>query len=271
MNASAASSTYPVRGPALVTSTRLLDASYGTRANPGASPTVPDHAAGMRIDPPPSHPMATGTMPAATATAEPEDDPPLNRSNAKGFLGPWYQGLYPVGWTPCSCMTVVPTMIAPAALRRLAMMPSSFATSPLSLRAWRPPVKRRPLTASSGLIITGTPSQTPRCVPLVQRADDSAAACDAPSRSSSWTQRSVLSVALMNSTSFFTTCHGFIAPLLYALWKSRTVLYLPPFLVPANFSAPPSLAVSPAAFTCQLYSSVGNRINGSDIPNSRPE
>lgn len=32
--------------------------------------------AGILIEPPPSKPMATGTHPRATATAEPDDDPP---------------------------------------------------------------------------------------------------------------------------------------------------------------------------------------------------
>ena len=36
-----------------------------------ARPCRPDMEAGMRMEPPPSNPMATGTRPAATATAEP--------------------------------------------------------------------------------------------------------------------------------------------------------------------------------------------------------
>ena len=37
----------------------------------GLSPTRPQHDAGMRIDPPPSLAWASGTMPLATAAAEP--------------------------------------------------------------------------------------------------------------------------------------------------------------------------------------------------------
>ena len=39
-------------------------------------PKIPVRDAGMRIDPPPSLPSASGNMPAATATAEPALDPP---------------------------------------------------------------------------------------------------------------------------------------------------------------------------------------------------
>src|SRR4051812_205550 len=42
----------------------------------GLRPTSPHMLAGMRIDPPPSLACAAGTMPAATAAAEPPLDPP---------------------------------------------------------------------------------------------------------------------------------------------------------------------------------------------------
>ena len=48
-----------------------------TRARVGLSPTSPHSLAGMRMDPPPSLACATGTMPAATAAAEPPDEPPV--------------------------------------------------------------------------------------------------------------------------------------------------------------------------------------------------
>src|SRR5690625_3774131 len=41
----------------------------------------------MRMEPPVSLPIATGTSPAATATAEPEEEPPGTRSGAAGFTG----------------------------------------------------------------------------------------------------------------------------------------------------------------------------------------
>src|SRR5438477_6272397 len=56
----------------------------GTRPREGRSPNRPHHAAGMRIDPPPSLAPAIGTMPAATAAAAPPLEPPGVR---RGFQG----------------------------------------------------------------------------------------------------------------------------------------------------------------------------------------
>src|SRR5689334_21573538 len=42
----------------------------------GRSPKTPQSDAGSRIDPRPSLPIVIGTMPAATAAADPPDDPP---------------------------------------------------------------------------------------------------------------------------------------------------------------------------------------------------
>src|ERR687891_697947 len=46
---------------------------------------MPQRAAGWRIDPPVSVPIAHGALPAATAAAEPPDDPPGTRSRSHGF------------------------------------------------------------------------------------------------------------------------------------------------------------------------------------------
>ena len=48
-------------------------------------PNTPQHAAGIRIEPIPSLPCATGTRPAATAAAEPPDDPPGVRLRSHGL------------------------------------------------------------------------------------------------------------------------------------------------------------------------------------------
>ncbi len=47
-----------------------------TRPRCGLRPKSPQNAAGIRIEPPPSPPRATGTMPDATAAAVPPLDPP---------------------------------------------------------------------------------------------------------------------------------------------------------------------------------------------------
>ena len=53
------------------------------------SPVMPFHAAGMRTEPPVSVPIAQGAIRAATATPEPEDEPPGARCvlSSQGFHG----------------------------------------------------------------------------------------------------------------------------------------------------------------------------------------
>ena len=48
----------------------------GIAPNVGLKPTMPQKAAGRRTEPPVWVPMASGTMPAATAAAEPDEEPP---------------------------------------------------------------------------------------------------------------------------------------------------------------------------------------------------
>ena len=51
----------------------------------GFRPTRPLWLAGIRIEPPPSLAWATGTIPAATAAAEPPLEPPVERSRSQGL------------------------------------------------------------------------------------------------------------------------------------------------------------------------------------------
>src|ERR1700722_13341884 len=48
----------------------------GSIRNDGLNPAMPQYAAGRMTEPPVWLPSAIGTMPAAIAAAEPEDDPP---------------------------------------------------------------------------------------------------------------------------------------------------------------------------------------------------
>jgi hypothetical protein len=60
-----------------------------TRPRDGLRPTRPQALAGIRIEPPPSLAWAIGTMPAATAAAEPPLDPPVERFVSHGLrVGP---------------------------------------------------------------------------------------------------------------------------------------------------------------------------------------
>ncbi len=51
----------------------------------GLSPTIPHRAAGWRIEPPVSVPIAHGASPAATAAALPPEEPPGTRSRSHGL------------------------------------------------------------------------------------------------------------------------------------------------------------------------------------------
>ena len=90
----------------------------------GLNPTTPQNAAGRITDPFVWLPIANGTTPAATAAADPIDDPPDVREGFQGLrVGP--------GWAMASsAVTVFPTMIAPAARR--------FRTTSASFSAMRP-------------------------------------------------------------------------------------------------------------------------------------
>ena len=67
------------------------------RPKEGRSPTTPHSAAGMRTDPPVSVPRASGTRPAATATAEPALDPPAIRPGSCGLAAGPFAATSPVG------------------------------------------------------------------------------------------------------------------------------------------------------------------------------
>src|SRR4030081_2141201 len=81
-------------------------------------PTMPQHAAGTRIDPAVSVPKATSAAPVPTATALPEEDPPGIRLCRSGFFGVPKNSFKPEGATANSVMFVLPTM---ATLRRRAV------------------------------------------------------------------------------------------------------------------------------------------------------
>ncbi len=88
---SAASRTLRVIPPSIVAPIHDSPTSgpWLTRPRLGLRPTRPHSAAGMRIDPPPSLPWARGTIPAATAAADPPEDPPEEWSRFHGLrVGP---------------------------------------------------------------------------------------------------------------------------------------------------------------------------------------
>ena len=96
---------------------RLLSSRNGPsviRPCDGFRPTRPQHEAGMRIDPPPSLAWANGTIPEATAAADPPLEPPGECSRLQGFrVAPHAIGSV-VGRLPNSGLLVRPAMFRPA-------------------------------------------------------------------------------------------------------------------------------------------------------------
>ena len=94
----------------------------------GLRPTSPHHAAGMRTEPAPSEPIAAGTMPAATAAADPPLEPPGVWSGFHGLRVAPKVGFSLKGQRPTSGVIVLPTITAPAARRRRTTSLSASAT-----------------------------------------------------------------------------------------------------------------------------------------------
>src|SRR5436305_5730715 len=90
--------------------------SCGTSPSVCLKPTIPQQAAGMRLDPPPSVPMPIGPSPAATAAAAPPDDPPDVRDRSQGLAARPNSGASVKHLWPNSGVVVLPTRIAPADL-----------------------------------------------------------------------------------------------------------------------------------------------------------
>src|SRR4051794_25512155 len=84
------------------------DPPEGTRPSEGLKPDSPHSADGMRIEPPPSDPVASGTMPAAMAAALPPDEPPGVRVTSHGFLVVPNKALSVCAFQPNSGVLVLP-------------------------------------------------------------------------------------------------------------------------------------------------------------------
>src|SRR3954466_8508588 len=92
------------------------------------SPTTPLHAAGMRVEPPPSVATASGAMPLATATAAPPLEPPLERALLQALRVRPNSGESVRHLLPNSGVVVLPTRIAPSARSRATATASSAGT-----------------------------------------------------------------------------------------------------------------------------------------------
>ena len=98
----------------------------------GLIPAIPQKPAGVLNDPAKSEPVASGTIPDATAAAPPPVDAPALKSGLNGLPVLPCNGLVVVAPNPCSGTLVFPKIIAENLLKLLTTSSSSSAT--LSLK-----------------------------------------------------------------------------------------------------------------------------------------
>src|SRR6267378_1970816 len=91
-------------------------------------PTMPQNEAGIRIEQPKSVPCAKGAIPVATATADPPEDPAGLNAGFQGLRVTPNTSLNVLAPAPNSGVLVLPSTMAPAALRRRTTSASSVGT-----------------------------------------------------------------------------------------------------------------------------------------------
>jgi len=140
----------------------------------GFRPARPQNAAGVRIEPPPSVPVASGTRPAASAAPDPPDEPPGDHSSPHGFrVGPKTSlSVHP--WNANSGMFVLPRTIAPAATIRSTVISLRSAAGRSSI-VREPKFVTLPTTSVVSLTRSGRPASGPSA-PRSSRARASATA-----------------------------------------------------------------------------------------------
>ena len=124
---------------------------------------MPHQAAGLRIEPPPSVPMARGARPAATAAPAPPEEPPGVCPRLHGFRVTPKRRLSVTPTQPSVGVLVLPIMMAPAALRRSTDGASSVGT--LSRYSGEPKVVLTPLVMIRSFTENGTPCSGPSRAP----------------------------------------------------------------------------------------------------------
>src|SRR5438270_2082521 len=118
-------------------------------------PPSPQKPAGMRIEPPPSPPVARVSRPPATAAAEPADDPPVVLVGSHGLAVIPCRRVTLTLSPPNSLAVVWPASTAPAARSRSMTVASWPETR--SAKARDASVRGQPATGSSSLTAMGSP------------------------------------------------------------------------------------------------------------------
>src|SRR5712664_4645278 len=136
-NISAASSAVRARGPCTWPGSQASGiGQFGVSPGVGLMPTMPQNDAGIRIEQPKSVPCAKGTIPVATATADPPDEPEGLSAGFQGLRVTPNTSLKVLAPAANSGVLVLPSTMAPAALRRRTTSASSSGT--LSLNSGEP-------------------------------------------------------------------------------------------------------------------------------------
>ena len=128
--------------------------SVGSRPGVGLSPTIPLNAAGTRPEPAVSVPSARSTSPSATATAEPELDPPETYAGSTALRTAPYGLRVPTSPVANWSRLVVPSTSAPAARSRAT---TGASASGLYAYAGQPAVVGSPATSMLPLTATSLP------------------------------------------------------------------------------------------------------------------
>src|SRR3954467_5465860 len=161
---SAASPTVRVIGPTCATVPNGESGQAGTRPNDALMPNRPVKLHGMRIEPPPSVPTASGPMPAATAAAAPPEDPPGVFAGFHGLRVIPVSGLSVTPFQPNSGVVVLPSSTAPFSRSRAVTGLSTSHGWPGSI-ALEPRSVGQPWVRNMSLIEVGTPSSQPIGLP----------------------------------------------------------------------------------------------------------
>src|SRR6476661_2418161 len=132
-----------------------------TRPREGLRPNRLQHDAGMRIEPPPSLPCATGARPPATAAAAPPLEPPGVRDVSQGLRQSPFNADSVMPIDPNSGVFVLPRITKPASRIRRTTAASVFGTC--SANARQENVVRRFAVSFRSLIEIGTPANGPSC------------------------------------------------------------------------------------------------------------
>ena len=130
----------------------------------------------MRIEPPKSVPWASGSMPVATATAEPPDEPAALSAGFQGLRVAPNTGLTVLAPAANSGVLVLASAMAPAALRRRTTSASSSGTK--SANSGDPKLVRMPAVCVTSLTPMGRPWRGPSRSPaMIAASARCAAAC----------------------------------------------------------------------------------------------